>query len=352
MRFLLIGNFIPPYEEENLHNLTLLHQLQQEGHNCNVINIDELSPGKKSSLSKDSAIVFARNYFDFIMKVIRYGFKSNVIHFLTKGYTRPGLMKLGTTVLLGKVMFKKIIVTLHPEMFSILGQLRSKMGGRQLLYIVSSLADRVICGDAHTYDIASSHYNDKKKFTVIPPFFLVPEETEISNKHFNNLEGRKKIIVLSGVKYPSLVFDVLNNLLNEYFDPETGIVISISEQKVKQIQHVLVEAHGRFVDNIVFVWPYDARMISLAYARADVVVRTLSCDCRPLFNDFSLTVKKPVQSSNGIYFRESIILIKEGDTADTIAYTINKLLKEKSERPPLDEEDYYGKIKGIYSGKD
>jgi hypothetical protein len=352
MRFLLIGNFIPPYEEENLHNLTLLHQLQQEGHDCNVINIDELSAGGKSSLSKDSGIVFARNYIDFIMKVIRYGFKSNVIHFLTKGYTRPGLMKLGTAVLLGKIMFKKIIVTLHPEMFSIFGQLRSKMGGQQLLHLSFSMANRIICGDAHTYNIASSHYSDKKKFTVIPPFFLVPEGSEISNKHFNNLEGRKNIIVLSGVKYPSLIFDVLNDLLNKHFDPETGIVISISEQKVKQLQHVLVEAHGKFMDNIVFVWPYDARMISLAYARADVVVRTLSCDCRPLFNDISLVVKKPVQSSNSMYFRESLIFIKEGDASDTIAYIINKLLKEKSERPPLDEEDYYGKIKGIYSGKD
>jgi hypothetical protein len=349
MRFLFIGNFIPPYEEENLHNLTLLHQLQNEGHECNVINISELPSGKRTSLSKDSGIVFVSNYIDFIMKVIRYGFKSNVIHFLTKGYTRPGLMKLWTAVFLGKIMFKKIIITLHAEMFSILGQLRSKMGGQQLLHLAFSMADRIICGDAHTYDIASSHYNDKKKFTVIPPFFIIPEETEISNKHLGNLEGREKIIVLSGVKYPALIFDVLNDLLNSYFDPETGIVISISEQKVKQLQHVLVEAHGGFLDNIVFVWPYDARMISLAYARADIVVRTLSCDCIPLFTDTSLTVKKPGQSSSGIYFRESLLFIKEGDSADTIAYTINKLLKEKSERVPLDKEDYYGKIKGIYS---
>jgi len=349
MRFLFIGNFIPPYEEESLHNLTLLHQLQQEGHTCNVINIEELS-GEKASLAKqNTGIVFVKSYTGFIFKVIRFGFNCNVIHFLTKGYTRPGLMKLWTAAFLGKIMLKKVIITIHPEMFSIFGQLRSKMGGQQLLHLSFSMAKKVICGDTHTHEIASLHYRDKNKFTTIPPFFFFPEDTETSKVTFSKIKDKKKNILFSGVKYPSLIFEVLNGLLNNNFNPETGIVISISEQKAKQLQHVLEEAHSRSIDNIVFVWPSDVRMMSLAYARADLVIRTLSCDCKQLFNNISITVKKPKLSLNRIHFPDSLILIKEGQTVETISYTISKILTEITDKLPLDEEDYYRKIKEIYN---
>src|SRR4030067_3373056 len=155
MRILLIGNFSVPYEEENLHNLTLLNQTMREGIDSLAINIGELPEHHAIGIPTEKKIINAKNYLDFIIKLIRYGIKSNVIHFLTKGYTRPGLMKLMTTVIIGNFMLKKIIITLHPDMFSVFGQLRSKMGGQQLLRLSFSMADRVICGDASMREVAS-----------------------------------------------------------------------------------------------------------------------------------------------------------------------------------------------------
>jgi hypothetical protein len=42
MKILFVGNFIPPLEEESLHNLTLVNQLKEEGNKCLVMNIDEM----------------------------------------------------------------------------------------------------------------------------------------------------------------------------------------------------------------------------------------------------------------------------------------------------------------------
>ena len=158
MRILLIGNFSLPYEEENLHNLTLLNHLNQEGHECRVINIAESLSEYNESSQGNKKIIKCKSYVDFIIKFIRCGYRSNVIHFLTKGYTRPGLMKLLTAVFIGKLLLKKVIITYHSEMFSIFGQLRSKIFGQQLLRLSFSMADKIICGDIHTYEVAADNF--------------------------------------------------------------------------------------------------------------------------------------------------------------------------------------------------
>jgi hypothetical protein len=348
MRILLIGNFSSPYDEENLHNLTLLNRLSDEGHECTVLNIAELSKDQVTEL-QDKRIVNIKNYPDFIIKFIRHGYRCKIIHFLTKGYTRPGLMKLVTSVVFGKFMFKKVIITLHPELFSIFGQLRSKLGGQQLLHLSFSMANKVICGETHTYEVASLHYSAKEKFEVIPSFISIPEETPEIIGSLKKIEDRKKVIVFSGVKYPSYIFDVIINLLTKYLEPDIGIVVSISEKKSQQLKNALEEVDYRFINNIVFVWPADREMLSIAYARADLVVRTLSCDGRPLFDNIALLIKKPLRSGDYLYFPTSLLFIKEGETAELCAYTINKILMEKTEKAFITGEDFYNKIISIYS---
>ncbi len=67
MKILLIGNFAPPYEEENLHNLSLFNRLTDDGHQCTVINIsanpsavegfiDNISTDKKTEAIIQSVI--------------------------------------------------------------------------------------------------------------------------------------------------------------------------------------------------------------------------------------------------------------------------------------------------------
>jgi hypothetical protein len=55
MKILFVGNFIPPLEEESLHNLTLVNQLQKEGNKCLVMNIDEMK--KTTGTSQCSGVM-------------------------------------------------------------------------------------------------------------------------------------------------------------------------------------------------------------------------------------------------------------------------------------------------------
>lgn len=350
MRILLIGNFAPPYEEESLHNLSLMRRLEDEGHECKVIHIDETSGHHPVVSPHDSHITFIKNYIDFIIKFLRHALSCRTIHFLTKGYTRPGLMKLVTAVFLGRLMLKRIIITLHPEMFSVFGQLRSKMGGQQLLRLSFALSHKIICGDAHTHEVASSHYSSPGKYIIIPPFFQGPETAEADRPAFVLPQNIGKIIVISGITYPSLLFDVISRLLMDHLDENMGVVLAIAEQKSRQLEHVFQDIKNSCpTDRLVFVPADDDRILAAAYARAELVIRSLSCDGRPLFNNIALIIKNPCHSENDIYFSPSLILIKEGEASDLIARTVDALLKEKSRRQVHISGNFFEQIREIYS---
>lgn len=358
MKILLIGNFSPPYEEESLHNLTLLDQLRQEGNDCSVINIAEQSANYFQTTSDDKNIIQIKNYLDFLIKLLRFGYNRNVIHFLTKGYTRPGLMKLMSTVFIAKLLRARIIITLHSELFSVLGRLRSKMGGQQLLSFSFYFADKIICGDMQTHEVALTHLNVKNKFDVIPSFFRIPRE-EKDKFPLKNLEEKKRVIAFLNVKYPSLLFDILSYMVEKNLDPDTGIAVSFSGKKPEKHQMGIKDINKRLENTIIFIDPDNYRMLSLIYTRADIVLGTLSCDGKALFEDISFFIKKPAISGNYVYSPVSLSLIKsvvadhsEEIITDLCAF-INNLLETGHEQFEQQEKEkgLFDKIINIYMNR-
>lgn len=345
MRILLIGNFSPPYEDEGLHNLSLLKKLGEEGNDCRVINIS------KKPIKADG-ITNAESYFDFVFKLVKYGWKKDVIHYLTKSYTRLSLLKFMTSVLIGRIFLAKTVVTLHSEMFSIFGQSRSHTGGTQSMHAVFYLVHKVICGDRHTCDSALQYYKKSDKFEIIPLFISVPEGTG-DNERFSlkKIQDKNRVILFSNVEYPSLLFEVLKNMLARYPDPETGIVVSLSVKSTDKLRRATEEAAGsRMADNLVFIEPDDMLLMSMAYERADLVLRTMSCDGETLYKDFAFIVRKPEHSQNYVYFPTSLLLIKEGDVSDLCAYIFNNLLTQRDDELSRSKPiDFYKRIKDIYS---
>jgi hypothetical protein len=345
MKILLVGNFAPPYEEESLHNLSLFKRLTDGGHQCTVINIS-------ANPSIEEGFVDNISYAAFILKVMKHGFGKDAIHFLTKGYTRPGLMKMVTAVLLSRLMFTKSFITLHPELFSVFGQLRSKMGGQMLLHLSFSLSKRVICGDRHTFDVASIHYKSKNKFTLIPSFMLIPSDTnEKETAILKKLEGKKKVVVLSNIRYPSFVFDILDSLIDKKLLSDTCVVISFSEKFSSKLEHVIKEEGKEIADNFLFIDFNDHRMLSLSYSSADLIMRPLSCDGVTLFDCLAVSARIPLASKDQITFPTSLSFVKEGEMFDTISYIINDLLERDEDVQEPETEDLHQKIVDIYSDK-
>ena len=347
MRILLIGNFSPPYDEEGLHNLFLLNRLKEEGNDCCVINLSENS-------FKTKGFIGFTNWIYFIVRLLRNIWRKDALHYLTKGYTRPALMRLMSSVCVGWFFRVKPIVTLHSEMFSILGRTRSKLMGEPSLRVTFALAHKVICTDRETYE-AASYFKSKNNLEVIPLFThshreIKRDEPAVPEK----LKGKKKVIIFANVIYPSFVFEILNHLLTRYPPvPDTAIVVSVFEQPAAKLQHVIEEFGRNHADNLVFMESGDIRQLALACGMANYVIRPLSCDSEILFPGFIAAVKKPVRTKEYLHFSTSLFLVKGGDISDLCASIIGFLLREeRGELPPPDADtDFYARLKKIYQGQ-
>lgn len=345
MRILLIGNYAPPYEEESLHNLSLLKRLSEDQHQCRVLNIS-------AERSKDSSFIDAGHYIDFVIKLIRLSFRKDVIHFSTKGYLRLGLLKLMTSILVGKCFGAKTFITIHSEFFSVIGQMRSPVGGRQTLFTSFTLADKIICSDKDTYDVASM-YMRKTNFELIPSFIYIPDEvTGKESPVLKKLQSKKKVIVFANVKYPSFLFDILEEmLLHHTLPPDTGIVISSYDRPGSKLQHAIEETGSAMKDSLIFISSDDLRSTLQCYAKSDIVLRHMNCDGVVFFENFSLSVKKMLHLNNDIYFPSGLLFIKEGSTAEMCVCIMNTMLCVGEGTTPEPESLHsYDRIKKLYEG--
>lgn len=343
MKILLIGNYAPPFEEENLHNLSLLKKLQDDGHACRVINISE-------NQSTDNSFIDSIKPLDFIFKLIRHGWKKDIIHFSTKGYLRVGLLKLMIATLIGALFRARTIITIHSELFSIQGQMRSPFGGRQTLFTTFSVAKKIICTDKDTYDVASMYMN-KSNFELIPSFIYIPDEvTKTESLGLKKLIVRKKVIIFSGVKYPSFIFEIIKELLFNYpFPSDVGVVISFSENQSSKLKHVIEETGKDKLDQLIFIDRNDLKATLLAYSKADIVIRPLSCDGKEYFGNFAISAKKIIHIGNYVYFPGGLLFLKEGDIAAMCVCILNAMLcVEAGSADKSKSADSYEKTKKLY----
>jgi len=344
MRILLIGNFAPPYEEESLHNLSLLKKLEEDGHVCSVLNTSD----KPSNYTK---FVDSSSYIDFVLKLLRACWRKDVVHFSTKGYLRLGLLKLMTSIAVGKCFRAKTFITIHSELFSVAGQMRSPVGGRQTLFTSFTLADKIICCDRDTYDVASM-YMKKTNFELIPSFLYTPKEiTESESSTIKKLAAKEKAIVFANVTYPSFLFDILKELLSGYPLPsDTAVVISLSDKPTSKLQHVLEEIGSKMLDQTVFIEPDDIRSTLMAYSKANIVLRPMSCDGISFFSNFAISVKKMKHIDDYVYFPSGLLFIKEGSAAEMCVCIMNTMLCVESGTPAeIPVENAYERIRQLYS---
>jgi hypothetical protein len=342
MKILLIGNFAPPYEEESLHNFSLLNRLTQEKNNCSVINISEQP-------SRTEGIININGHIDYVLKLIRHARGRDIIHFMTKGYTRLGLLKLALSVLFSRLFRAKSVITFHSELLSIIGLTRSPFGGQQTINFVFSRAHRIIFTEKDTREVASV-YRKKDNFTLLPSFLFIPGPTKGEERlPIHTLKNMKRVLVFTNLLFPSFLFKVLDNILSRPFDPDIGIMVSIAERPSAKIQHVIEEACGQWRENLVFIEPDNLEMLSRAYARADLILKTLSCDGKTFFPNFSISLKKPERSENILYFPSSHILFKGGETTGLTSDIVQNILQQDSRTTDDSEtEDVFDRIKTIY----
>lgn len=344
MRILLIGNFAPPYEEENLYNISLLMKLEEDGHECTVMNISEHP-------SCDSRFIDTKNNIDYFLKLISHSRGKNIIHFSTKGYLRVGLLKMMMSIFAGTLFRTKRIITFHSELFSILGQMRSPFGGTQTLNTTFYLADKIIYGDKDTYDVATM-YQKKSNFEMIPSFIYIPDVIiNSSSAAAIWLKEKKKVIVLSNVTSRSFLFEILKEILTPgHLPSDTGLVISLADKSDSNLHRAIEERAADIRDRVLFIDPDDTGIALLAYSKADMVLRPLSCDGETFFETFTMTVRtvQPIDS-NHICFPNSLVFVKEGAAAKQFARIADTILNaEKVSLSDPGAGESFSRIMKIY----
>ncbi len=343
MKILLIGNFAPPFEEENLHNITLFNRLVEEGHQCTVINI-------AGAPSANRMFINASSITGYFFKLLRHGYDKDVIHFLTKGYLRVGLLKLMLSILAGTLFRAKRILTIHAEFFSVLGQMRSPFGGTQTLNTSFYLADRILFTDQDTCDVARM-YMRRPNFAMVPSFIYLPEEIDsFDTIKTAGMKAVKNIVFLANVKYPSFLFEMLSELVSSRALPDdTGIAIAISDKPSLSLQRAIEDSGGPLKDRLFFVEYDDIQSALKIFSRAHIVLRPMSCDGSTFFKSFAMCAKKALRSGRYIYFPHGLVFVKEGAAAKPCAEMINTMIaQENAGQEEYAVEDPFEQILSIY----
>lgn len=329
MKILLIGNFAPPFEEENLQNITLFNKLVEDGHECSVINIS-INP------STDNRFINTKSNIDYLTALLRHGLKKDVIHFSTKGYLRVGLLKMMLSIFAAKIFRAKSIITFHSELFSILGQMRSPFGGTQTLFTSFFLADKIIFADKDTYDVAAM-YRKRSNFELVPAFIYIPDssikrDTSLSEK----LKDKKKVVFFTNIMQSSFLFEILIELIaGSSLTEDTGIIISSYSESFPDLKVRLETATKGRKDNLIFIEQDDIQSALTAFSRADIVLRPLTCDGEMFFEKFTVSVKKVHHEGNTVFFPNGLVFIKEG-TAAAICANIIKTMSSFEASPLSD----------------
>jgi hypothetical protein len=343
MKILLIGNFAPPFEEENLQNITLYNRLVEDGHECSVINISKHP-------AKDQRFINPVGYAGYLLTLLRCAWKKDVIHFSTKGYLRVGLLKMMLSIFAAKVVRAKSIVTFYSEFFSILGQMRSPFGGTQTLNTSFFLADRIIFADKDTYDVATM-YQKRPNFELVPSFIYIPDgPSEINTLLSGKLQDKKKVIVFTNIIRDSFPFEILREMLTgSSMEEDTAIVISLSAGPSMDLKKQLETAGGEMKENLIFIEEDDVRSAFSAFSRADIILRPLTCDGEMFFEKFTVSVRKILHEDNSAFFPDSLVFIKEGNTA-ALCSNIIKTMSSSEAGPSsgIKKPDPYEKIRRIY----
>ncbi len=343
MKILLIGNFAPPYEEENLHNISLLRKLEEDGHTCTVINISENPSEVKSFINASSNA-------GYLLKLLRHGMNKDVIHFMTKGYLRVGLLKLMLAIFAGTLLRTRKILTIHSEFFSILGQMRSPFGGTQTLNTSFYLADRIIFTDKDTFEVGRM-YMKKANFELIPSFIYIPEDIKsFETTRTARMKDMKSVVLFSNVKHPSFLFDVIIEFITRHSLPEDmGMVIMLSDKPSLKLENGLSDTSGPLKDRLIFIEYDDVQSALKVCSKSSTIVKPMSCDGQPLFKSLALCIKQAERSGNYVSFPAGMVLVKEGSARELCANIFNALFHtESGSSSESDREDPYGKIIKIY----
>ena len=158
-RALFMGSFSQFAGEETVFNQAICLELETAGLAVETIKMPQDTFDSQQSGS----------FFSFLGKISRLLKHNDLMVYATQGFTRPSLLLLLGSTVLGKLRGKKVYVLFHRDAFSFFARLRSRNAGLPLLITAFTLAEGIMAIDEDGYRAALQYKNAPEKFHIIQP---------------------------------------------------------------------------------------------------------------------------------------------------------------------------------------
>ena len=158
-RALFLGVFDPSADEETAINRAICLELEAAGLDVASIRMPQDNFDSQQTGS----------FFSFLGKINQLLKQNDLLFYSTQGFTRPSLLLLLMSTVLGWKKKKKVYVLFQRDAFSFFTQLRSRNAGLPLLFTAFTLAEGILTMDEDSYRAAMQYKNAPEKFHIVQP---------------------------------------------------------------------------------------------------------------------------------------------------------------------------------------
>lgn len=298
MRFTLIGHFPPPYDVVTIANFQIAAAIRQRGDECITVNVAE----------KAGIGIIA--FLSFLVQIMAHARRTDVLHFLTRGYDRTSVFYLFFVLLIGVLWQRRRLITVYPELFSFLGPLRSRHVGKPLFKLCFHLAHEVYCGDEAVHEVVLELGGPPEK-CVLRPQRIAWEEitlTPPSPALADYIQNRAYVVALFAAAdshYLLQEADALIPLLQQQFGSQFGLILCGPE--------VVFQQYAFWQSDHFHLLEPTLAEATWIIAHSHWVLRPLYCLGQRFMPDSAFMLEKPERLPGGwLAVEKGLVLVRKG----------------------------------------
>lgn len=297
MNIVLVGEFSRPYDALTIYNLTLAERHRSAGDQVAIVDMAQLQQAAGS------------HFVAFLKQLFRLARPAEQIHFLTHGYDRTSIFYLFFALLIGKVWGCSLNLTLHAELFTFFGPLRSHHVGKPLLRFCFRAANVIYCGNEAVAETVVALGGAEAKCVVQPPRIPWPENPVLPAPLAAFMQSRSAIVTLFVSAESRFLRSEAVSLVERWYG-----------RSLKNPGFVLIPQDGCTVSEIdglleadSFVWQ-DGSLAEITYllSRSSVVIRPLQSMGQLFVPDYAFMLERPRRVGDTFDTGLGLTIIRKG----------------------------------------
>ena len=163
-KILQIGNYPPPMCGWAIQTKLVTDELRRRGHICQVLKINE------NRRIKDPAYIDVQGGFDYLFKVLRYGFAGYRLNVHVNGQSKKGYVLALIAVLVGRLTFHPARITFHGGLSQAYFPRPDSSRLRWAFALLFQLAGGIACDDNFVKQAVAAHGVPPQKIAAIETF--------------------------------------------------------------------------------------------------------------------------------------------------------------------------------------